>query len=71
MTRTIDVVASALLRCDHCAHFLVPYAVDGHSRPGAQVDLVRGGTVILCAECVTAMAAAIAERVRAEQDARR
>ena len=67
---TIDVVSSAAYWCDGCGMFLVPLAVDGYSRPGVRLE-VRGVRVILCSECITAMAVALAERVEAEKDAKR
>lgn len=66
----IDVVATAAYWCDNCGAFLVPYAVDGYSRPGVRLE-VRGVRVVLCSECVTAMAQALAEQGRADRDARR
>lgn len=43
---TIDVVTSAALWCDNRGAFLVPLAVDGHSRLGVRLE-VRGVRVVL------------------------
>ncbi len=60
---TIDVVTSAALWCDNCGAFLVPLAVDGHSRLGVRLE-VRGVRVVLCAVCIAAMAEAMAEQAK-------